>query len=596
MRYKALGFFSVLAVLAVVPCRAASADVAELLKALEGKDSQAVIDAEDELGDLAGQAAEAVPALTAKLGDKNADVRWHACRALGAIGTKSESAVPALSKALSDSDARVRMYAAHALGCVGKASIPAIEPLIATAFDKDPHVRRLALQAIHAIDPPADVALPVWLKTLESSEPEVAATAVDAIAEQGAKALPKIRELLKVKAAAYWACLIIAQMGPEAAEAVPELTEALKHESPDVRLEALLALGEIGKKSEPATGAILQVLAEDKFPHVRVAAAYALASIEPANAEAKKALEAAQQDKDLLLQLMSSWALTKLDAGNKEYATKAVELAIAALNSNDESMRSAGARILTEMPPTERPIVGELLMKAIKQNGGAALVDNLVEATAALGPSVVEKILPSLDKPEIRKVTLRVFAHLGPGAAAAVPALIKAIENPSKQPADLEFKREAQFVLGQIGPAAKDAVPALQQSLKSDNEEIRGSAAFSLGKIGPESRDALPALREMMQKDSSERLRRLAVWTVLRINPENPRVQKIALPILIGALESEREFVRLEAAITLGELGAVAKSAVPALEKLKSDPNPAIKAAVEESLKQIAAASAKEQK
>jgi HEAT repeat protein len=596
MRYKALKFVFVLAVLAAVPCRAASDDVAELLKALEGKDAQAVIDAEDGLGDLGGGAAEAVSALAAKLGDKNADVRWHACRSLGAIGAKSESAVPALTKALSDSDARVRMHAAHALGCVGKAAMPALEPLIATAFDKEPQVRRLALQALRAIEPPADVALPVWLKTLESSEPEVAATAVQAIAEQGAKAVPKIRELLKVKAAAYWACLIIAEMGPEAAEAVPELTEAVKHESPEVRLEALLALGEIGKKSEPATAAILQVLAEDKFPHVRVAAAYAIASIQPANAEAKKALEAAQQDKDFLLQLMSSWALTKLDAGNKEYATKAVDLAIAALGSSDESIRSAGARVLTEMPPTDRPIVGEHLMKALQQDGGAALMDNLVEATAALGPGVVEKILPSLERPEIRKFALRVFANLGPGAAAAVPALIKAIESPAETPADLEFKREAQFVLGQIGPSAKAAVPALVRALASDHEEIRGSAAFSLGKIGPESREALPVLREMMQKDSSDRLRRLAVWTVLRINPDNPRVQKIALPILIGALESDREFVRLEAATTLGELGVVAKSAVPALEKLKNDSSPAVKAVAEESLKQIAAASAKEQK
>jgi HEAT repeat protein len=566
---------------------AAESDLAKSMAALASPDQEQQLEAEDALGDLGAQAAEAIPLLLAKLADDNAEIRWHACRALGGIGAKPEVVVPALTKALADPDPQVRAYAAYALGRFGKAALPAVEALIGTALDKEPLVSRVSMQAIRAIEPPPDQIMPVWLKALESSDPAVASTAIRVFAEQGKQVVPRMRQLLKHERAAYWACLVLAELGTDAADAVPELGEVVKHGDPDVRLEALLALGHIGKAAAAVTPQILERLDKDTFPHVRVAAAYTLASIGSASPEAKKSLLAAQQADDSLLRLVSAWALAELYPEDEPYVDRAVELVLAALSSSDAALKSAGARILVELPPGERPLVAKRLVAALDASDPSA-VANVIDALAAFGPKSVPEIMPALQKPGLRRYALRVLNHLGPQVAAtAVPALLKTLDQLNDDAEAVEFRREAHFLLAQIGPAAKEAVPYLIGGLDAQNEEVRSSAAYALGKIGPDAREALPRLRQMIEGDSNEKLRRLAVWTVLRLSPGNPRLQARALPILIGALQHERELVRVEAALTLGDLGAIAKPALPALKERFSDSSAAVQNAAKEAVQKI---------
>jgi HEAT repeat protein len=56
---------------------------------------------------------------------------------------------------------------------------------------------------------------------------------------------------------------------------------------------------------------------------------------------------------------------------------------------------------------------------------------------------------------------------------------------------------------------------------------------------------------------------------------------------LIGALQHERELVRVEAALTLGDLGAIAKPALPALKERFSDSSAAVQNAAKEAVQKI---------
>jgi HEAT repeat protein len=74
-------------------------------------------------------------------------------------------------------------------------------------------------------------------------------------------------------------------IGPEARQAVPELSRALKDDDPMLRAEAASALGQMGPAARPAVPALKEMLTDKHLP-VRDAAENALKAI---NAEPRKA-------------------------------------------------------------------------------------------------------------------------------------------------------------------------------------------------------------------------------------------------------------------------------------------------------------------
>ena len=52
--------------------------------------------------------------------------------------------------------------------------------------------------------------------------------------------------------AAYWACLVLRDIGPAAKDAVPALVEKLKDPHPEVRREAILTLAAMEDAAGPA--------------------------------------------------------------------------------------------------------------------------------------------------------------------------------------------------------------------------------------------------------------------------------------------------------------------------------------------------------
>jgi HEAT repeat protein len=89
----------------------------------------------------------------------------------------------------------------------------------------------------------------------------------------------------------------------------------------------------------------------------------------------------------------------------------------------------------------------------------------------------------SAPAPETRNAAAYEIAGFGPDAAAAVPELIKLLDDPV--PA---VRFPATIALLEIGPAAKAAVPRLRQMMEEEiNDEIAASARRALKRIDPAS-------------------------------------------------------------------------------------------------------------
>jgi len=164
--------------------------------------------------------------------------------------------------------------------------------------------------------------------------------------------------------------------------------------------------------------------------------------------------------------------------------------------------------------------------------------------------------------------------QLGPEAAPALPALIKALEDREQQ---VWF--HSIMTLAEIGPAAPDAVPELINDLNQGGGRRRRGytgqvwyrTAYALGKIGE---PALPALIEALGHES-ESVRSGAAKALTWLGPK----AEPAMPKLLGQLNDSRNLPRQYAAEALGMIGP--KAVPPLLEALGAPEAPVRQAAAE---------------
>src|SRR5262249_10314704 len=150
-------------------------------------------------------------------------------------------------------------------------------------------------------------------------------------------------------------------------------------------------------------------------------------------------------------------------------------------------------------------------------------------------------LTPLLRDPEIAWPAAAAIEHLGPAAKGAVPALIAAAkENVSV--------RDAMFqALGSMGPDAKDAVPVLVSEIKSPPSAERRS--MSNRTQAPEAYRAAAAR---------------ALWQITHES-------ELTLPVFIELSKDPNQPVRKSVAEGLGQMGPVARSALPAVRELLDD-------------------------
>ena len=533
----------------------------------------------DEIGAIGQNASPALDALVAAFADADPRVRWHATRAVGLIGEDARSAMPAIVKLLADADPIVVTQAAAALGTIreddGREPIPdadaatyaaVIEPLASTAVHPDGRARRAAVRALRRYKSLIDLK-PIVTKQLADADPGVVMSALHTLADMGDEAVPFLTEALKDPKSRYWAEVALAEIGPDAAPATAALAEAAEEGATEERLQAILSLAAIGEPAASVAPVVVKALDSDDAA-LRLPAAFALGRMKSSAGD--ESLTTLAKSDDPFVGSVAAWALARIHPDDKQLVDDAVARLRKGLANPDPDARAACVNGLSDLSDTfagdtREQLAGEFMGLLTDtdpkagQAAGAALI--------RLGGAAVPGLRAKLADPAIRLNVMEILAAMGPVAKPAIGELVTALGD-----ADPAYRGGAAVAIAAIGADAAEAVPQLQKLVTDDSaaDGLRYAAAYALGKIGPAAAAAEPVLRELSQSQD-ELMATMATWAGLKIKPDDASQFDRAIPLLRRALRGDREMVRLEAAVALGDIGPAAAPAIPILELVSEE-------------------------
>lgn len=427
----------------------------------------------------------------------------RACDSALELRPPSPEVVAALVRAAEGSTGRTRASCIYPLQFAGAAGKPAEAILLASLRDGDPHVLHAAAAVLGKLAPHVDASL-----------------AVPALVAAAPRADASARRTLATA---------LGELGPAAEAAVPTLAAFASDADPDVREAAVRSLGALGPLAAPAAAALARVVDDPASGHARRSAVEALGRVGPPARDAVP-------------------ALLRFHAGADEETRTAVLAAACAIAPGAEEVVDLFART----------VAGPGLGSA------SAAVRGLGERGAPLALRVAG--LLASPSAEARERAFDVLGALGPGAAAATPALARLVGG-----VDETDRHRALEVLWKIGPGAGDALPAVRSALSSSSDGTRSSALYALARIAPASEEALrEATKALLEASPESHTSSTAASAFEAIGAGGAP----AVPRIVELLSSRSTGARRNAARALGGIGPPAAAALPRLRELARSAGP----------------------
>jgi HEAT repeat protein len=519
-----------------VPGPAAAAQLHERVQALVRKlnapDRKERLAAIEALSEMGAEAQEALSAIIPLLADKDAGVRHGAGYALLDICPSVEAlrqVIPVMVQTLNDKtkDADTRALAAEEIGELPGLAAEAAEPLISATEDAEAVVRRAAVEALGNVKASPQRSIPALVSALGDKDDSVRADAAFALA----------------------------QYGPAAKEASAALTRALEDSSEHVRSQAAYALREIGAAGGAPTPDVLRMLT-DRSADVRREALVILWNTGSASEEEVQAVMKALSDGDELVRWVAAETLGRLGPS----AQGAVPALMALLNSSDRTLRWGAVEALGRIGPAAQEAIPALLDGFMTDTAERGRVGRALGMMGPAAKSAVPALIQALNGKEIglRSMAAAALGEIGQYATDAQPELIKALKDP-----EASVRWQAAQALGRL-PPSEAAAAALGPMLSDKNRDVRLRAADAIAKMGPFAAKAHEDLLQALK--GNDRYVRSSVAEALA---KSGRAD-VGVPVLIEGLKDVQ--VGMWAAEALGEIGAPARQALPALlEAMKGD-------------------------
>lgn len=605
------------------------AAVPSLIRVLRrGKPAAKALAAET-LGEIGSKAKSAVPALKRALRHRDEEVRqWTAYALVSILPRRRVSIRAQLINANYEDAGFVKKLASR-----GRVIVSTLIRFLRVPY---PEIRKMAAWVLGDMGSIAKKAVPALIKRLRDSDGEVRAAAATSLGEMGSiakAATPKLVGLLcNYNAYSERVLRAVAQalpkVAPQPQAVISKLKGLLSHKIPRVREGAALALGEFGPAAQTAIPALRKIIADrDEDQGVGENSALALIKI-----------KAAEKTRISACVYLLNNTLNKADV--IQAANELVKIGASAVpallkfysSARNEFYRDRAVPILTKMGTAAVPGLIASLDNAsadVRKLATFELIKIGSPAIKALGAASLRR----------RLAAVKGLAVIGPAAKAVFPELIQLLGDRNKQfrfalakalgkidpsakkvlvhianlhSQDRNVRYRTAFELHKMGRAAKAAVPALIMALGDSYPLVTSIAITALHNIGPSARAAVPvfiklinankfsekavdaligmgpsgfrALRNSL-RDRDVNVRRRTVWALAQMN--FPDTAKALIPDVIRALGDSDDYVVGEATQVLGNYGAAAKVAAPALRKMLKHPSVKVRKAAAEALNRI---------
>jgi len=395
--------------------------------------------------------------------------------------------------------------------------------------------------------------------------------------------------------------------------AIAALTEVLCSQHPEVRGEAALALGELGKDAEPSIPQLIVLLRDDAeystgwclHANVNERVSTALAAI---GTPAVDALVEALDDEDGRVRAYSARALGRIGRDSSPalpalthrledsdgHARTEAALALWRITGKanqaiyplahmlewDAADAFRAASALGEIGHEAAP-VADLLIAGLHHTDKYARLES-ADALKAIGPGAecaVPALIDVVQKDAyVRRHALQALAAIGPEARPAVPILVDIIRRGRSDPRLTDdyvrkhvVERDKELGIQGIGPAEEvlETVVSVERQRLQDKATFEAiTAAYALALIDPENQAGREALLDGVRGDNGY-YSVLAAMGLATIEPGNAA----AMDVLVSALEGPAlgPAGRVTAAEALSRLGARTERVLSALERASQD-------------------------
>jgi HEAT repeat protein len=548
------------------------------------------------IGFLGPDAQPAAGPLTELCADQDRDVRSATYRALQKL--KTVPPAPIL-KLLTHSDLRISADAAAALAWLKPTGPDAVTLLLAAvkreAKDVDEvadvmFIRNAAAEALPGAGKGSEAAIPTLVDLIvkatvadveRAARPtrpgEMASNLtgpVLALRRMGKPAVGPVIPLLKHEQPVirYQAAAVLSGIGPDGAEALAAVQEALEAERglPTGQLyvfeELAAAALNLGGDAQKVAATVTELLTLDD-EGVRVRAAAMLARIGRTAGAAVPKLAELLNDKSPEVQLAAAEALAAVGPA----ARPAIPELAKKVEGKDDDLARAAIGALRTLGPVAAPAVPSLA-RAIQADDRSLCVD-AAQALAAIGPEArpaVPTLAKQLGSPQSRKderlAILQAVAAIGKPAAEAIPTVTKLLGD--KDPA---IRVTAADTLGRIGAADPEAVSKLTGSLGDAHLAVRIAGLKALAAVG--ARTAAPDIKKLQEASADSAVK---VWTAAALVAIGSE-EEANLNLVLSALKDRTaagKGARLTAIEAVELLGPRARAAVPELIAALKDRTP----------------------
>lgn len=523
---------------------------------------------------LNGQQFKGMPEiLISNLEHHNGATRLRAVSALALMKHDWKTLESVFMKRLKDKDARVRIRAMEALIYLGERASGAAGPFLELLDDKQSEkVRSLAFKGLKAFRSEDEKTLIQLVRLMESKRAETRSF--------GGKEILRLRRKAKI--------------------AIPGLLKVLKNCSEFSKQEQLITiLGKIGSGHEEAGLGILPFLVSEN-EKLQSLAMGTLRGMKLTGSRMRERLVAMMKHPVRLTRMRGGRLLGRMGAeaeaalpvlvdavytkriycGNVsesfiligQHVDSVALHAVGYLRLKHEWVQVSWAkRILKSMGDRAKPALP--VLREILKKGGLKRRREIVEMLEIFGEASVPLLSLALqDKEEsVRFEVLKTLQSLGLKGGDAVPDLMVLL----KESKGL-FRREVAKTLSDV---CEDVEEGFLELLRGPNNELKGLVFGILQRMKSRAGRAVPTLFEETYNKELW-VREIAFDTLWKIGPK-------AVSKLLILLKSDDADTRRCAAYALGNIGALAKDAVPAIKKCLEDEDPNVRKGARFALRKI---------